>query len=77
MKSVMKNQAVLKSFLALLLVLSGHLNVQAQEPGDGDDVPIDGGLSLLLAAGAAYGGKKVYDMRKKQQEGDNNKDSEG
>jgi hypothetical protein len=28
-------------------------------------VPIDGGLSLLLAAGAAYGAKKVYDFRNK------------
>jgi hypothetical protein len=27
--------------------------------------PIDGGLSLLLAAGAAYGAKKVYDFRNK------------
>ena len=28
------------------------------------DAPLDGGLSLLLAAGAALGGKKVYDTRK-------------
>jgi hypothetical protein len=28
--------------------------------------PIDGGLSLLLAAGAAYGAKKVYDFRNKE-----------
>jgi hypothetical protein len=28
--------------------------------------PIDGGLSLLLAAGAAYGAKKVHDFRKSQ-----------
>jgi len=28
------------------------------------NVPIDGGLSVLLAAGAAYGAKKVYDKRK-------------
>lgn len=27
-------------------------------------VPIDGGLSFLLLAGAAYGGKKVYDISK-------------
>ncbi|WP_375562282.1 PID-CTERM protein-sorting domain-containing protein [Bernardetia sp. OM2101] len=27
--------------------------------------PIDGGLSLLLAAGAAYGAKKVYDFKNK------------
>jgi hypothetical protein len=34
-------------------------------PGDGDgtttgeEIPVDGGLSLLLAAGAAYGGRRV------------------
>ena len=27
-------------------------------------VPIDGGLGLLLAAGALIGGKKLYDLRK-------------
>ena len=27
--------------------------------------PIDGGLSLLLAAGGAYGAKKLFDRRKK------------
>ncbi|NCP85659.1 MAG: hypothetical protein GW823_12415 [Bacteroidetes bacterium] len=32
--------------------------------------PIDGGLSLLLAAGAAYGAKKVYDFRKKDNQDD-------
>ena len=31
-----------------------------------NQVPIDGGLSLLLAAGAAYGAKKVYDFKNKQ-----------
>ena len=33
-------------------------------------VPIDGGISLLVAAGVAYGAKKAYDKRKneKQQE---------
>jgi hypothetical protein len=33
-------------------------------PIDPNDVPIDGGLSLLLAAGAAYGVKKYRDGRK-------------
>ena len=28
-------------------------------------VPIDGGISFLLVAGAIYGGKKVYDISKK------------
>ncbi len=27
-------------------------------------IPIDGGISLLMAAGAMYGAKKVYDTRK-------------
>jgi hypothetical protein len=27
-------------------------------------VPIDGGISFLLLAGAAYGGKKIYDISK-------------
>lgn len=33
-------------------------------PG-GAPAPIDGGISLLLAAGAAYGGKKAYDAYQK------------
>lgn len=28
-------------------------------------IPIDGGISLLMMAGAAYGAKKIYDSRKK------------
>jgi len=35
------------------------------------DNPIDGGLSLLLGAGAVYGAKKLRDHRK------NNKNQEG
>ena len=37
---------------------------QAQDPGDpsANDpaVPIDGGITLLLAAGVAYAGQKLY-----------------
>jgi len=29
-------------------------------------VPIDGGISFLLVAGAAYGAKKVYDISNKE-----------
>lgn len=29
-------------------------------------VPIDGGISLLIAAGALYGGKTLYDKRKRK-----------
>jgi hypothetical protein len=30
------------------------------------NIPIDGGLSALLAAGAGYGIKKIYDKKKEQ-----------
>ncbi len=36
----------------------------AQGPGAPPATPIDGGLSLLLAAGGAYGLKKLKDSRK-------------
>ncbi len=29
-------------------------------------IPIDGGISLLIAAGAIYGGKKLFSKQKKQ-----------
>jgi hypothetical protein len=32
----------------------------------GGGAPIAGGIGILLALGAAYGGKKVYDFRKKK-----------
>jgi hypothetical protein len=35
-----------------------------QGPVDPEDTPIDGGLGLLLAAGAAYGVKKYRDVQK-------------
>ena len=42
--------------------------IHAQAPGFGDDVddvPVDGGLSLLVAAGVGYGVKKVKEHKKK------------
>ena len=39
-------------------------------PPDPNDAPIDGGVSLLIAAGAAYGLKKFRAARKKEQEED-------
>ena len=54
--------------MSLLMVLS--LPVKAQDDFDPpeDDIPVDGGLTLLLAAGVGYGAKKLRDNRKKQQE---------
>ena len=53
--------------LALLAVLFLPTLLHAQ-PGFDDevnDVPIDGGLSLLVAAGVGYGAKKLREKRKK------------
>ncbi len=36
--------------------------------GDPAGVPIDGGLGFLLAAGVAYGGKKLKDRKKAKAE---------
>ncbi len=37
------------------------------DPGD-PEIPIDGGVSLLIAAGVAYGGKKIAENRKAKKE---------
>lgn len=54
--------------LLLLLCVAIPMITLAQGPPDPEDTPIDGGLSLLLAAGAAYGVKKYRDGRKKEAE---------
>jgi len=36
-----------------------------EEDDESNDIPLDGGLSFLAAAGAAYGVKRVRDSRKK------------
>jgi hypothetical protein len=61
-------RAVLFGWIVLLGMLPQL--ALAQGPGDefpeGDpDVPIDGGVSLLVAAGVGYGIKKYRDQRKK------------
>jgi hypothetical protein len=51
-----------KIFLVTILLISALLTVQAQnidEPGGDVDVPVDGGLSLLVAAGTAYGVRRI------------------
>jgi len=69
-----------KSLLVLLtvglLVISTSLFAQFGPPGPPDSppcggpfgpaCPIDGGVSLLVAAGLAYGGKKTYSLGRKK-----------
>ena len=65
----MKNNILLRLVLVVgLLFISQAIMAQpANPPVDPEAVPIDGGLSILIAAGAALGGKKVWDARKQKQ----------
>ena len=50
-----------KILIVIMLISSINAFSQADDPADGDGtVPVDGGLSLLLAAGAAYAGNRLY-----------------
>ena len=67
------NKIMMVSLIALMMPI-GHALAQAPggdddlEDPDPQDVPIDGGLSILLAAGASYGARKMYLKKKKQQD---------
>jgi hypothetical protein len=67
-----------KFFATLIFTLSlgfgSQLIAQPPDPGGGSGggkpscfpppcVPIDGGLSFLILAGAAFGSKKIYDLK--------------
>lgn len=59
---------------AVVIVFCFPVLVHAQNPGCDPNtgigcVPIDGGLSFLIAAGVGYGIKKVRDSRKKDEAG--------
>lgn len=63
----MKNKLILQSIaLVAILLLPALLHAQPGFGGGEDvvDTPIDGGLSLLLAAGVGYASKKLNDKRK-------------
>lgn len=51
--------------ITFLLAVPAICDAQAPPPRR-DQVPIDGGVSVLLAAGAAFGARKVYQYYKGQ-----------
>jgi len=61
-------------FVSLSIVASADPPTPPPNPSSGGGgggpvgAPIDGGLSILLAMGAAYGGKKLYQARKEKHE---------
>jgi len=65
----MSNQ-IISSMILSVIVMLAPLVLLAQppfDPGGSPDVPIDGGLSILLAAGAGYVVKKGYDRKKRKE----------
>jgi len=65
----MKTQILRSILVGTLVLMSLGLIAQPPPPGHGEDedqpAPIGSGLGILLALGAAYGAKKVYDARKR------------
>jgi len=64
---------VYKYFVVFLVVMAPLFVVAQTDPDDAawndeapDEIPVDGGLSLFLAAGVGYGVKKANDLRKKK-----------
>jgi hypothetical protein len=75
MKKIIKQVSMLLLFAALTLSAtpllaqgppppppSGH-GATGNQPPTGGNAPIGSGMVILLAMGAAYAGKKVYDAR--------------
>jgi hypothetical protein len=54
-----KTQIVTLSVLLLVLAFPAISHAQPGFGDDTNDVPVDGGLSLLVAAGVGYGAKKL------------------
>jgi len=63
-KFFLKAGRILLVGLGILLSVSAF--AQPGDPGGDPDVPIDGGIGILIAAGVLYGSKKIYDARKKK-----------
>ncbi|MBI1193707.1 MAG: hypothetical protein GC205_11120 [Bacteroidetes bacterium] len=62
------------SLLLGVLLLLGTQAVYAQigPPPPGGGAPVDGGASLLVAAGIAYGAKKLRDSRRNRKTNNTN-----
>jgi len=56
------------SLFSMFIMLPLISSAQPDPEGDPDapQTPIDGGISLLIAAGVAYGTKKLYDVKNKK-----------
>ena len=68
MKSILSKAVLLSVVLVVMICLPSLVHAQSlPDPGNAD-APIDGGVSILIAAGVGYGVKKVKAHRKKKAE---------
>ncbi|MCZ2299275.1 MAG: hypothetical protein LC134_07350 [Chitinophagales bacterium] len=51
--------------LVIIMLIAIPVMAQDNFPEPEDDIPIDGGITLLLVAGAGYGAKKLKEKRRK------------
>ena len=65
MKRYFKWIVITNVFLVILMFFPVIAYCQIGDPLGDPDAPIDGGVSLLVAAGVGYGIKKARDSRKK------------
>ena len=70
---------IISTMIIVSMLLFPLFTIADTQPGDpggepggetpiGGGAPIGGGTFILIALGAAYGGKKVYDMNKEELE---------
>jgi len=72
MKKALKLLLIAGTFVVLPLVMTAQVPPHPNGgggPGSGNipvggGAPIDGGLTIMLLMGAAYGSKKIYQMKK-------------
>ena len=66
----MKRKLMNRGILLVVLFLCNFPLLYAVPPGGGvtPNIPVDGGATILAAAGAAYGIKKYRDYRKSRKE---------
>lgn len=63
MKKMVKR---VKLFLVIGLITMPVILMAQDFPPEVEDVPFDGGVSLLVAAGIGYGLKKVYNRKQSE-----------
>ena len=71
MKTQALSENILKYFFMLLFILfMNDVSAVGEFGGDPDviDGPVDGGISFLMLAGAAYGARKMHQYKNKTTE---------